>query len=52
MPDVPEPLPVLLTYPTDEDATLLYSRFGFEPSPLREDQLLLLLKDARRLVAG
>ena len=27
-----------------------YQRFGFEPSPLREQQLLLLLQDARRLV--
>ncbi|MBH2020624.1 MAG: GNAT family N-acetyltransferase [Burkholderiales bacterium] len=42
----------LLTHPMDEEAARFYSRFGFEPSPLREDQLLLLLKDARRLVAG
>ena len=42
----------LLTHPMDEEATRFYSRFGFEPSPLREDQLLLLLKDARRVVAG
>jgi hypothetical protein len=27
-----------------------YSRFGFMASPLREQQLLLLLKDARRWV--
>lgn len=42
----------LLTHPMDEEAARFYSRFGFEPSPLREDQLLLLLKDARRLVTG
>lgn len=42
----------LLTHPMDEEATRFYSRFGSEPSPLREDQLLLLLKDARRVVAG
>lgn len=42
----------LLTHPMDEEATRFYSRFGFEPSPLREDQLLLLLKDARRVVTG
>lgn len=42
----------LLTHPMDEEAARFYSRFGFEPSPLREDQLLLLLKDARRLLAG
>lgn len=39
----------LLTHPIDEDATRFYRRFGFEASPLREQQLLLLLKDARRL---
>lgn len=42
----------LLTHPIDEEAARFYSRFGFEPSPLREDQLLLLLKDARRVVIG
>lgn len=42
----------LLTHPMDEEATQFYSRFGFEPSPLREDQLLLLLKDARRVLTG
>lgn len=38
----------LLTHPIDEDAARFYRRFGFEDSPLREQQLLLLLKDARR----
>lgn len=40
----------LLTHPIDEEATRFYERFGFEPSPVREQQMLLLLKDARRLV--
>lgn len=39
----------LMTHPIDEDAARFYRRFGFEASPLREQQLLLLLKDARRL---
>ena len=42
----------LLTHPMVVDAARFYSRFGFDPSPLREDQLLLLLKDTRRLQAG
>ena len=37
----------LLTHPLDEAAARFYRRFGFESSPLREQQLLLLLKDAR-----
>lgn len=40
----------LLTHPIDEDAARFYSRFGFIASPLRAQQLLLLLKDARRWV--
>ncbi len=36
----------------DEEAARFYSRFRFQPSPLREDQLQLLLKDARWLMAG
>lgn len=40
----------MLTHPTDQDAASFYTRFGFIPSPLREQQLLLLLKDARRWV--
>lgn len=40
----------MLTHPIDEDAARFYGRFGFISSPLREQQLLLLLKDARRLV--
>lgn len=40
----------VLTHPIDEDAARFYRRFGFIASPLREQQLLLLLKDARRWV--
>ena len=40
----------MLTYPIDEEAARFYARFGFIASPLREPQLLLLLKDARRWV--
>lgn len=40
----------LLTHPLDEEAARFYTRFGFISSPLREQQLLLLLKDARRLL--
>lgn len=42
----------LLTHPIDAQAAAFYSRFGFVSSPLREQQLLLLLKDARRWVTG
>ena len=34
----------ILTHPIDEDAARFYTRFGFIASPLREQQLLLLLK--------
>ena len=51
------PLPVvilairaMLTHPIDDEAARFYARFGFIASPLREQQLLLLLKDARRWV--
>jgi GNAT superfamily N-acetyltransferase len=40
----------LLTHPIDAEAAQFYTRFGFIASPLREQQLLLLLKDARRWV--
>ena len=39
----------LLAHPINENASRFYLRFGFIPSPLREQQLLLILKDARRL---
>lgn len=38
----------LLTHPIDASAEAFYRRFGFEPTPERERQLILLLKDARR----
>ena len=41
----------MLTHPIDQDAARFYERFGFIASPLREDQLLLLVKDARRWVS-
>jgi len=41
----------MLTHPIDEEAAKFYTRFGFIPSPLREQQLMLLLKDARRWLA-
>lgn len=40
----------LLTHPIDAAAEQFYLRFGFEVSPVREQQLLLLLKDARKLL--
>lgn len=39
----------LLAHPLDDEASRFYLRFGFVSSPLRDNQLLLLLKDARRL---
>jgi predicted N-acetyltransferase YhbS len=40
----------MLTHPIDADAARFYTRFGFIASPLREQQLLVLLKDTRRWV--
>lgn len=40
----------MLAHPIDEEAARFYTRFGFMVSPLREQQLLLLLKDARRWI--
>ena len=39
----------MLAHPIDANARRFYEKFGFMASPLREQQLLLLLKDARRL---
>lgn len=39
----------LLVHAIDEKAEAFYKRFGFESSPIRENQLLLLLKDAKKL---
>lgn len=41
----------MLTHPIDDEAAKFYAHFGFITSPLRERQLLLLLKDARRWTA-
>ncbi|MDD2741278.1 MAG: GNAT family N-acetyltransferase [Rhodocyclaceae bacterium] len=38
----------MLTQPIDEVAASFYRRFGFIASPLSEQQLLLLLKDAKQ----
>lgn len=38
----------ILTLPIDDNAARFHARFGFIASPLREPQLLLLLKDAGR----
>ena len=40
----------MLTHPIDDEAAKFYGKFGFIASPLRDQQLLLLLKDARRSV--
>ena len=40
----------MLTHPIGEEAARFYTRFGFIASSLREQQLLLLLKDARRCI--
>lgn len=40
----------LLTHPIDNAAAQFYERFGFVASPVREKQLVLLLKDARKLL--
>ncbi|HET9679820.1 MAG TPA: GNAT family N-acetyltransferase [Gammaproteobacteria bacterium] len=40
----------ILTHPIDDEAARFYTRFGFIPSPVGEQQLLLLLKDAKRYV--
>jgi GNAT superfamily N-acetyltransferase len=40
----------LLTHPIDAEAGAFYCRFGFEPTPAHERQLILLLKDVQRFV--
>ncbi len=42
----------MLTHPIDENAVRFYMRFGFVASPTGDQQLLLLLKDARRYLSG
>ena len=40
----------LMTHPIDQEAADFYRRFGFIQSPTGEEHLLLLLKDARKLL--
>jgi len=42
----------LMTHPFDTDAASFYRSFGFVASPAGEGMLLLLLKDAQRLLRG
>lgn len=42
----------MMTHPLDADAANFYLKFGFVPSPAGEGMLLLLLKDAQRLLRG
>ena len=42
----------MLTHPLDAEAAAFYRRFGFESVPQSDRHLILLLKDARRLVMG
>jgi GNAT superfamily N-acetyltransferase len=37
----------ILVHAIDDEAAAFYARFGFEPSPLEPNQLLLLMKDLR-----
>lgn len=41
----------LLAHPLDENAAAFYARFGFVASPVRDRQYLLLLKDAKGMLA-
>lgn len=40
----------LPTHPIDTQADTFYRKFGFEPTPEQENQLILLLKDARKYI--
>ena len=42
----------MLVHPLDEVAEAFYMKYGFVKSPVREKQLLLLLKDARKTFAA
>jgi GNAT superfamily N-acetyltransferase len=37
----------ILVHAIDDEAAAFYTRFGFEPSPLEPNQLMLLMKDLR-----
>ncbi len=42
----------MMTHPLNDQAADFYRHFGFVPSPAGQGMLLLLLKDAQRLVRG
>ena len=42
----------LLVHAKDEDARMFYERFDFQPLPGNPQNLVLLLKDGRRLIAS
>ena len=44
--------PIRDIHAKDERARTFYRRFGFEPSPVDEFHLMLLLKDLRKAVTG
>ena len=45
-------LRALIVHAKDAQAKAFYEKFGFEPSPLDELHLMLLLKDVRKTVMG
>ena len=45
-------LRAVIVHAKDAQAKAFYERFGFEPSPLDELHLMLLLKDVRKIVMG
>jgi GNAT superfamily N-acetyltransferase len=42
----------VLVHAIDERARSFYQHFGFEPSPVHELQLMLLMKDLRKALEG
>jgi|GEM_PF-2510661 len=40
----------LLTHPIDEEDLRFYLRFGFDPPPVPELQLMILVKDFKKLL--
>ncbi|MBN2024980.1 MAG: GNAT family N-acetyltransferase [Pirellulales bacterium] len=42
----------ILTHAIDENARAFHSRFGFEPSPVQELHLYLLVKDVKRTLSA
>ena len=45
-------LRAVVVHAKDESAKRFYAKFGFEPSPIDEFHLMLLLKDLRKAVTG